>query len=90
MKGYVGAGLDPARFWDITPRLMALEMDGARLREQRARELTWFGAMLPNLKKIPTLRDFAGYGPAPAQTPEQVDANIRTLAAAWGARKGNP
>lgn len=54
------AGFDPARFWDITPRLFALEMDAAADRTHlRMREI-WFGAMLPNLKNPPSLEEFSG------------------------------
>ena len=59
-EAYVAAGLDPSRFWDCTPRLIAIEMTGAAIRLQRERELTWWGAMLPYLEKRPTLEQFAG------------------------------
>lgn len=60
MQNYIGAGLDPARFWAITPRLMMIEMEGAALRLRRERELVWWGAMLPHFKRPVSLDDFAG------------------------------
>lgn len=59
-EAYVSAGLPPARFWEITPRLLAVEMAGAQNRMIRERELVWFGAMLPRMKKPPPLEKFAG------------------------------
>lgn len=57
---YVAAGLDPARFWEITPRLLDMEFRGAKARSRRERELVWFGAMLPHLKKSVSLEEFLG------------------------------
>lgn len=64
---YVAAGLDPARFWKITPRMMALELEGAAIRIARERELVWLGAMLPYFKKTPSLEEFAGQKPDRAE-----------------------
>lgn len=52
--------MDPARFWDLTPRLFSVEMEGAALRLDRQREMTWWGAMLPHLKKPIDLQTFVG------------------------------
>lgn len=57
------AGFDPARFWDLTPRLFALEMQGAADRMQHERAMIWSGAMLPYLKKTPSFEEFTGYKP---------------------------
>lgn len=35
-------------------------MAGAQKRAERRRENVWFSAMLPNLKKPPTLQEFVG------------------------------
>lgn len=59
-EAYIGAGLDPARFWEITPRLMAIEMGGAWKRHQRDLAGIWAGAMLPHMKKPPTYAEFVG------------------------------
>lgn len=59
LEAYIGAGLDPARFWDITPRLMQIEMRGAEMRMRRERALVWNGALLPYQKKA-TFEDFVG------------------------------
>lgn len=55
--------MDPARFWEITPRLLDLEFKAAKARIRRERELVWWGAMLPNLKQPVALDKFIG-GPA--------------------------
>ena len=67
MKHYIAAGFDPARFWGITPRLYALEMQGAVMRDQREKALVYWGAMLPNMKKPPTFEQFTGYQPSRAE-----------------------
>lgn len=59
-EAYIGAGLDPARFWDITPRMMATEMGGAAKRHQRDLAGIWAGAMLPYMKKPPSYAEFVG------------------------------
>lgn len=56
----MAAGLDASRFWQITLRLVAIELEGADLRLQRERELVWLGAMLPWLKNPIPLDEFAG------------------------------
>lgn len=55
--------MDPARFWEITPRLLDIEFKGAAARLRRERELVWFGAMLPNLKEQISLEKFMGERP---------------------------
>ena len=52
--------MDPARFWDLTPRLLDLEFKGAARRLRRERELVWWGAMLPLLKEKVSLDKFMG------------------------------
>ena len=59
-EAYVSAGLPPDRFWEITPRLLALEMAGAQKRLAREREMVWFGAMMPRFKNPPSLEKFVG------------------------------
>jgi hypothetical protein len=84
----VAAGLDPARALEITPRLYVVEMEGAAERQRQARALVWFGAMLPHLKTQIQLDEFAGgrRKAAKPQSPEVLDAMIKGLAAAWGAK----
>lgn len=79
MQNYIGAGLDPARFWDITPRLYLIEMEGVGLRLRRERELVWWGAMLPHLDKPRSLEDFVT-PPDPAKS--RAD-RVRQFHAAW-------
>lgn len=68
--------MDPARFWEITPRLMAIEMKGARHRIDRERDLAWWTAMMPYLEKRVDLDQFMG---------RQADDSARVAAfnAAW-------
>lgn len=68
--------MDPARFWDITPRLLDLEFKGAKARQRRAREQTWFGAMLPHLKTPMPLDKFVG-------PPPDERSRVREFHAAW-------
>lgn len=53
-------GLDPDRFWLITPRLYMIETDAARRRAEHADELVltaaWLTAALQRSKKIPPLK----------------------------------
>jgi len=92
LREYVALGLDPGRFLDLTPRQCWLEMDGALERGRRQRALVWWGAMLPNLKDPPDLDEFVRRGPGGAprpqrpQSPEAMDAMIKGLAVAWGAK----
>ena len=68
--------MDPARFWDVTPRLLEIEMRGARIRLDRERELTWWGAMLPNMKKPIPLEQFMG-------KPVNETERVRRFHSAW-------
>jgi len=52
--------LDPARFWELTPRLFMLEMAGAAMRHERDRALVWWGAMMPHMKTKPGFSEFTG------------------------------
>lgn len=73
-RSYIAVGFDPARFWAITPRLYVLEMDGAaEAIEMRRREI-WFGAMLPHLKKPPSIEEFTG---------KQSRSHLADCLAAW-------
>lgn len=58
LRAYILAGFDPARFWDLTPRLYQIEMAGATARHRREREMLWIGAMLPHLKEPPGFEEF--------------------------------
>lgn len=57
-------GLDPERFWRITPRLYMIETDAAMRRAARADELVltaaWLAASLQRSKKIPPLKRLLG------------------------------
>lgn len=59
-EAYIGAGLDPARFWDVTPRLALIEMNGAELRHRRDRANVWLGAAMSRAEKLPTFEKFVG------------------------------
>ncbi|MFV0409087.1 MAG: hypothetical protein ACK5LJ_05130 [Paracoccus sp. (in: a-proteobacteria)] len=54
-------------------------MDGAALRIERERELVWWGAMLPHLKKPVSLKDFVGHRDVAKSRSERV----RDFHAAW-------
>ncbi len=54
-------------------------MDGAALRIERERELVWWGAMLPHLKKPVSLKDFVGRREIARSRAERV----RDFHAAW-------
>ena len=88
---YIGAGLPPERFWDITPRLYITEMQGARKlleRQQSERiETAWITAALTRAKKMPPLdRMLRRKAKAKPQSPEQQQVMCEVLAAAWGAK----
>ncbi|AZV00402.1 hypothetical protein pthi1_p37 [Paracoccus phage vB_PthS_Pthi1] len=76
---YIAAGLDPARFWEVTPRLYSVEIEGAGIRLEREREMVWWGAMLPHLKKAPDLKTFVGHRDVARTRAERV----RQFHAAW-------
>ena len=53
--------MDPARFWDITPRLLALEFKGISIKQRQARELVWLGAAMSRTDRtLPTYGEFMG------------------------------
>lgn len=69
---YIGFGLPPDRFWDLTPRLYIVELDGVARRFERERkdrtELAWQTAMLTRVDKMPRLETLWGQDVAPKQT----------------------
>lgn len=93
MKEYIAAGFDPARFWEITPRLYALEMEGAALRRHRQAEddraRAWMGAWLGRVEKFPAYDRFVPHRPPvpKRQSPEILQAMFSALAVTWGAEK---
>ena len=63
-------------------------MEGAADRLRRERAMTWWGAMLPHLKRPPKLDEFVDPRPTiQRQSPEVLQAMCEALAAAWGATK---
>ena len=70
----------------LTPRLYDTEIAGALLRIERERALTWFGAMLPHLKKPPTLQEFTG---KPVDRREELRQCIEAWDEVDRALKGN-
>lgn len=90
-ESYIALGLDPARFWDVTPRLMVLEVKGAERRHEIARSMVWMGAMLPHFKKPMRHDDYVRpRRRAQRQTPDELQAMCDALAAAWGAKQQDP
>lgn len=59
-EAYISAGMDPARFWDITPRLLEIEFKGVKGRLRREREMVWYGAAMARSEKMPSLEKFLG------------------------------
>lgn len=53
----MAAGLDPARFWKITPRLALAEMEAA---EEGQRRVAWLGAALVRAGRLPEADEFVG------------------------------
>lgn len=53
-------GLDPDRFWRITPRLILVELDAAQLRQRRNEDMmltaAWVSAGLQRASKMPKLK----------------------------------
>jgi hypothetical protein len=76
LRTWIAAGGDPGRFWDLTPRLFALEMDGMAERRRLARGDLWWGAMLPHLKRAPSFNEFVGTTP-------QRQRSVADCVAAW-------
>lgn len=84
------ASLDPAAFWQITPREVMVILDGADARAraalQTAQQLSYCGAVLTmigthNPKKFPKFEQaFAGPG---ARTKAQGPDEIYALMAGW-------
>jgi hypothetical protein len=63
-------------------------MDGAAARLRREREMVWWGAMMPHMKRPPTLERFvAPPRKVERQSKEIMQAMCDALAAAWGAEK---
>lgn len=75
-QDYIAAGFDPARFWEITPRLYVLEMQAAQERLKRERAMVWWTAMMPHAKEPPSFEAFTGYKPDRSE-------QIKRWAAAW-------
>lgn len=87
---YTAAGLDPARLWEITPRLAAYELEGAAGRIRRERELAWFAGMLPYLERPVQLADFTGDSATPqgrAERAQRVNAAWDKIDCALGHRR---
>ena len=98
---YIGAGLPPERFWDITPRLYIIELRGARKRLEREQservEAAWITAALTRSAKLPKLDKLLGIKARPRR-PEEVKAQLAAISsvlpkitlAEWRARKSRP
>jgi hypothetical protein len=71
----MAAGLDPARFWEITPRLYVAEMQGAAERARHERASVYWGAILPHMKKPPSFKEFVDGKSTPH--------DVKSWSAAW-------
>jgi hypothetical protein len=86
LGGYVSAGFDPARFWQLTPRLYAAEMAGARMRLEREAkdriELSWMTANLSRAEKLPALHELLNEKKEDhAQKQQDVHMRLKQMAA---------
>lgn len=79
---YIAAGLPCERFWDLTPRLYLIEMEGARgrlEREQKDRlEGAWYGELLRRQKKLPKLEKLLA-GDPPPKSKEELQAALSAI-----------
>lgn len=94
-RNYLKAGYAPEGFWELTPRLYAIQIHAALERikvEMTMRNRTaWntaalFGAAMAG--KMPRYDEFFqtdGREDRGPQSPEQMEAALRVLAASWGA-----
>lgn len=88
MSVYVSYGLDPDRFWRITPREMAVDLEGARTRlqaEQDARAwLAWTTAALIRAQKMPALETLLSPKQAEPQSEEELAVAVDLLFLGFG------
>lgn len=65
-EAWLVLGLDPERFWLITPGLYLIETSAARRRLEQQQEMditvAWLSAKLARAKKIPPLKKLLGKG----------------------------
>ena len=89
-SAYIEMGFDPARFWQISPRETAREIQAATarlLREHKNRAwLAWHIAVLGRIEKMPSLQKMMGE-PEPRQTEDEMIAIAQAFAAASERRK---
>lgn len=79
----MAAGFDPDRFWDISLCEYHIHMRGAALRHARERDLVWWGAMMPRMKRPPKHRDFVfPDGAAPTRSTSDAFARLAAMHAA--------
>ncbi len=85
-------GLEPERFWHITPREMAREIKGkvAFFARQHAENawLAWHVAALSRMKRLPPLSKLTGLKPAasPKQSPDVLFAGMKAIFLAFGGK----
>lgn len=81
---YIGAGLPPERFWQITPRLFMTEMKGAAIRMAHERGLAWdMAVMSRDGAKPPKRSEYVGDPRTPRiPTPAEQAARWEAYAAA--------
>lgn len=79
---YIGAGLPPERFWNLTPRLYLIEMQGAAERMRRERGLAWDIAVIGRDGVRPPERD-KFVGPPVLAQPPRAAADWRQELAKW-------
>lgn len=61
-RAYIGAGGDPARFWELTPQLYLIELEGLAERHKRERAMIWHAAALHRVQRLPEFDGFVSGG----------------------------
>lgn len=99
LEDYVAAGLDPAAFWSLTPRLFLCQMRGARRRAEGEDHLStyqaWLTARLTRIDKIPGLGKLLGRRQSPGSR-EDLKSRLTAMSSAlpkvslteWQMRQG--
>lgn len=91
-SAWIAAGLDPARFWDVTVKEVDREIGGMmKARDREANErmwLAWHIVALDRSKKLPKLETLLIKQRSPVrprpQTPEQKFAAMKAIFLAFG------
>lgn len=88
-SAYIEAGFDPARFWEISPRETAREIQAATARLKREHKMrawaVWHIAALSRVEEMPTLQKLIG-----ERVPEQTEDEMIAIATAYAIASERP